>query len=58
MEDGWYQSKIISKTVGGCAMNTSRAANMYLKAAYHSEFQKVFTLGCIGKDFAGSQVKK
>ena len=30
MQDGEYDSKKMSGTVGGCAMNTSRSANFYL----------------------------
>jgi hypothetical protein len=30
MKAGEFDSKEIAKTVGGCAMNTSRAANFYL----------------------------
>jgi sugar/nucleoside kinase (ribokinase family) len=58
MEDGEYGSKKLSVTVGGCAMNTSRAANKYLQAMYGEDFSKVYTLGCIGKDVAGETVLK
>lgn len=34
MKDGSYGSKKISATVGGCAVNTSRAANFYLQAIF------------------------
>lgn len=58
MEDGLFGSKKISATVGGCAMNTSRAAHKYLQATNGFEFQKVVTLGCVGDDEAGKFVAK
>ena len=54
MTNGEYGSKQISKTVGGCAMNTSRAANFYLQAQFGTESSLVYTLGCVGKDSAGT----
>jgi hypothetical protein len=50
MKDGEYGSKKMSETIGGCALNTSRAANFFLQAKYGSSFSKVKTIGCIGDD--------
>ena len=58
LNDGEFGSKRIVKTVGGCAMNTSRAAHNYLQAAGSSPKGKVLTLGCIGDDDSGSYIKK
>lgn len=59
MRDGEYGSKELSATVGGCAMNTSRAANIYLKSLPEGPKEsKVVTLGAIGKDDGGEFVKK
>jgi len=58
MEDGLYGSKEISTTIGGCAMNTSRAANFYLQALEGQESSRVKTLGSIGKDKAGAYIVK
>jgi esterase/lipase superfamily enzyme len=41
---------VLSTTVGGCAMNTARAANFYLQAKDLN--RKVMTVGSIGKDQA------
>ena len=40
----------VSTTVGGCAMNTARAANFYLQALDLKN--KVLTVGSIGTDGA------
>jgi sugar/nucleoside kinase (ribokinase family) len=58
MEDGLYGSKRISNTVGGCAMNTSRAANFYIQALLGNQNSLVKTLGSIGKDQAGEYIMK
>jgi sugar/nucleoside kinase (ribokinase family) len=58
MEDGLYDSKKISNSVGGCAINTSRAANFYLQALMGDNQSLVKTLGSIGKDQAGDFVIK
>lgn len=59
MRDGEYGSKELSATVGGCAMNTSRAANIYLQSLPEGpKVSKVVTLGAIGKDDGGEFVKK
>lgn len=56
MKDGLYGSKKISATVGGCALNTSRAANFYLQAVNGKHFKKVYTLGVVGQDDAGKLI--
>ena len=57
MKDSEYGSKELSATVGGCAVNTSRGANMYLQALPSgSQFNKVITVGCIGGDQSGEYI--
>lgn len=57
MRDGEYGSKELSSTVGGCSMNTCRAANIYMKAVPEgAEYPRVITLGAIGKDQGGEFV--
>ena len=58
MDDGFYGSKKISNSVGGCAMNTSRAANFYIQALLGTKHSLVKTLGSIGKDKAGEFIIK
>ena len=58
-DDDQYRSKKLCATVGGCSMNTSRAANMYLKALPGgSLYNKVITLGAIGGDTSGDFIEK
>lgn len=47
---GEYESEQLVKTVGGCAMNTSRAANFYLKSIDKKFSNRIFSTGCIGQD--------
>jgi hypothetical protein len=57
MSDGdRYGSKVLSTTVGGCAMNTTRAANFYLQAYGYGN--KVVTVGSIGKDDAATIISQ
>ena len=58
MEDGGkYGSKKLSVALGGCAMNTTRAANYYLLATSQESYsKKVVTVGSIGEDKAGTTV--
>ncbi len=60
MSDGdKFGSKKLCATVGGCSMNTSRAANMYLKSLPGGGlFNKVITLGSIGGDSSGEFIEK
>ena len=46
----------LSRTAGGCAMNTSRAANYFLNA--REQPSRVLTMGSIGQDLAASLVIK
>ena len=52
------QEGVLSTTVGGCAMNTTRAANFYFQAhprgPYH---QRVMTIGSIGSDTTGKFIQ-
>ena len=49
--------KELSTTVGGCAMNTTRAANFYFQAHPKGPFaQKVLTVGSIGSDEAAETI--
>ena len=59
MQDGEYGSKSISSTMGGCAMNTSRAANFLFNSLPSGPMpHKIMTLGSIGDDEAGELVQK
>ena len=54
-EGSKYGFKRLSICLGGCAMNTTRAANYYFLAQPFGEIQrKVMTVGSIGDDKAGS----
>ena len=58
MKDGDYGSKELSSTVGGCSVNTSRGANMYLQALPSGGFiNKVITAGSIGGDESGKYIE-
>ena len=57
IKDGEHGSKEMSRTVGGCCMNTSRAANFYLQAVLNSEAEgRVKTVGSIGDDETGKWI--
>jgi len=57
LKDGEQGSKEMSRSIGGCAMNTSRAANYYLQARLGEEASdKIKTLGSIGDDEAGKWI--
>lgn len=47
---GEYGSEQLVSTVGGCAMNTSRAANFYLQAIDKQYKYTIFSTGAIGQD--------
>ena len=57
MKTGDFGCKELSTTVGGCAVNTSRAANFYLKALPNAPYNyKVVTIGSIGGDESGVKI--
>lgn len=45
---GEYGSEQLVSTVGGCSMNTSRAANFYLQAINKDYQYTIFSTGSIG----------
>ena len=47
---GEYGSEQLVSTVGGCSMNTSRAANFYLQAVDKKYMYTIFSTGSIGQD--------
>ena len=58
MKEGEHGSKEMSRTVGGCAMNTSRSANLYLQALYGEKSEgRVKTMGSIGDDENGKWIQ-
>lgn len=59
MKDGDYDSKKMSETVGGCAMNTCRSAHFYLQALLGEDVpSKILTLGSIGNDDQANWIEK
>jgi sugar/nucleoside kinase (ribokinase family) len=62
MEDGELGTKLLTSTVGGCAVNTTRSANFYLQAMGKSKCsadfdERVMTIGAIGSDEQGKKVR-
>jgi hypothetical protein len=59
MKNGDYGSRELSSTVGGCAMNTCRAANFCLQSQPEGALtKKVITLGSIGTDESADAIVK
>ena len=55
MGDDELGTKLITSTVGGCAVNTTRSANFYLRAQgklqnTHDFNERIMTIGAIGSD--------
>lgn len=58
MKDGEHGSKEMSRTVGGCSMNTSRSAHFYLQALCGEKSEgRVKTMGSIGDDENGKWIQ-
>lgn len=53
---GEYDSVQLVKTVGGCAMNTSRAANFYLNSIDQKWKNRIFSTGSIGQDIQAKSI--
>jgi len=62
LKDGELDTKVLTSTVGGCAVNTSRSANFFLqsvgKRRRSVDFnERVMTIGAIGSDAQGLKVQ-
>jgi sugar/nucleoside kinase (ribokinase family) len=56
-DGGEYGAKLVTSTIGGCSVNTSLAANLYLRSLYNLD-NRVITVGAVGSDDKGERIQK